>query len=311
MKCLDHIDMAVMAGAVTVLASAIFFFAYLGIQRPPLVAPAPISAAAFLQEELGTAINEAIVTPVRVTSERARTEAVLGQAIRDLTLVKAIEASFIPELARTAAGQAQARREFLEARFKLPSDWRGTEFRAMERDAEARAQPVLGGMIVAGSQALLKKMEAAEPRYGQAVLAATLARQREAIEPAASQATLVAAARVLTDLAERAAPAPTPEMTRESSWGFGSIGDGAFIPFVVLAAGALLLLAAGAAMTQGESGAEARTVEAHCETTEKDVQVVFLISDKVPYEVTRCSAFNGGPVTCDKRCLTWTMAHAA
>lgn len=46
-----------------------------------------------------------------------------------------------------------------------------------------------------------------------------------------------------------------------------------------------------------------RTLRVQCDTYDKDVMVEVLLSDETPYDVTHCSAFNGGPVTCDKRCL--------
>lgn len=311
MRCLDHIDMAVMAGAVTVVASAVFFFAYLGVEGGSLGPPEPATSAAFLQEELSKAINEAVVTPARVTEERERTQVTLGEAIAKLTQAKAVEASLFSDLAKSAAAGAQARREFLEGVFKLPSDWRGAEFRMMEREAEAMAQQELGRMTVAGSQAALRETGDAEADYGRALLAATLALEREAIEPAASHATIMAASQAANTLAERIASVPAPDITREPGWGFGSIGDGVALAGLVLGAGAFLLLAAGVEMKK--HGVTIRTTEAHCETVGKQVEVTMLLSasDYLPYEVTRCSAFNGGPVTCDKHCLTWPMAQAA
>ncbi|MEK6618678.1 MAG: hypothetical protein AABY90_08290 [Nitrospirota bacterium] len=311
MRCLDHIDMAVMAGAVNVVASAVFFFAYLGVEGGSLGPPEPATSAAFLQEELSKAINVAVVTPARVTEERERTQVALGTAIRDLTQGKARETTFISDLAKRATAGTQARREFLESVFKLPSDWRGAGFLAKERQAEALAQPELGRMIMAGSQALTSKMAAAEAEYGRALLAATLANDLDIREPAASHATIMAASQAANTLAERIASAPAPEITREPGWGFGSIGDGVALAGLVLGAGALLLLAAGVEMKK--HGLTIRTTEAYCETVGKQVEVTMLLSasDYLPYEVTRCSAFNGGPVTCDKHCLTWPMAQAA
>ncbi|MBI4401123.1 MAG: hypothetical protein HY581_05780 [Nitrospirae bacterium] len=309
MRCLDHIDMAVMTGGVTVVASAIFFFAYLGVEREPLAAPAPITSAAFLQSELGKAINEAVVTPARVTEERERTQVTLGEAIMQLTQVQVKKAAFVPELTASAAAAKETRRGYLEEVFKLPADWKGPEFTARERQADAMAQPELGRMIVAGSLGLMRRLEATEADYGRALLAATLAVEREAIEPTASQGTIMAAAAAAKSLGERTALAPAPEVTREAGWGFGSIGDGAFIPIMVLGAGALLLWAAGAGMM--ERGVSTRALATHCDVHEKDVVVEMLVSDDMPYEVTRCSAFNGGPVTCDKHCLKWPMARAA
>ena len=59
MKCLDHIDMAVMAGAVATVASALFLFAYLGVERGVLASPEPITSAMVLQQEMEQAITEA------------------------------------------------------------------------------------------------------------------------------------------------------------------------------------------------------------------------------------------------------------
>lgn len=309
MKCLDHIDMGVMAGAVTVVASAVFFFAFLGVEREPLVPSEPVSSASFLQEQLEKTINEAVVTPARVAEEREHTQAALGVAIVRLGQIQARERAFVSDVAKNAAASAQGRREFLEGVFKFPSDWRGAEFARMGRQAEAMAQQDLGRMIVAGSQALSREIGTAEAKYGRALLAATLARERNAIEPAASQATIVAAARAMTNLAERTAPAPVPAITRNPSWGFGSIGDGAVIPILVLGAGAMLLLAAGAGAREGRWSTH--TMEAHCDEHRADVVVEMLVSDDTPYEVAHCSAFDGGPVTCDKRCLKWPVAHAA
>lgn len=309
MKCLNHIDMAVMSGAVVTAASAAFFFAYLGIEREPLVAPEPMGSAVLIQEELGKAIAEAVVTPAAVIEEREHTQATLGEAIRDLTQVEIRRAAFIPELAARASAAAQVRREFLKGVFKLPADWGGAEFMAMERKAEEIAQPELGRMIAENSRALATAIETAEEHYGSALLAATLALEREAREPGASHSTIVAAAKAISDLAERTEPAPAPEVTREPSWGLGSIGDGAFIPIVVLGTAAFLTLAAGAGMI--ESRLETRTTAIHCDMHQKDVIVEMLVSDDTPYEVVRCSAFNAGPVTCDKHCLKWPVAHAA
>ncbi len=309
MKCLDHIDMAVMAGAVAVAASAAFFFAFLGIERAPLVPPAPSHSAAFLQEELAKTINKAAITPALVAEERERTQAALGRAIVRLGRAQAGEAAFIPGVARNAAASAQGRREFLEGVFKLPVDWQGTEFAERERHAEARAQEELGRTIVAGSQTLSKEIGTAEAEYGRALLAATRALERNAIEPTASQATIVAAAKAMAGLAARTVPASAPEITRDPGWGFGSVGDGAFISILVLGAGAFLTLAAGVGMT--ESRLSTHTMEAHCDEHGADVVVEMLVSDDTPYEVAHCSAFDGGPVTCDKRCLKWPVAHAA
>lgn len=309
MRCLNHIDMAVMSGAVVTAASAAFFFAYLGVEREPLVAPEPMSSAMVIQEELGKAIAEAVATPAAAVEEREHTQAALGEAIRDLTQVQIRRAAFVPELTAYASAAAQARREFLEGVFKLPADWRSAEFMAMERQAEALAQPELGRMIVENSRALTTAIEAAEEHYGRALLAASLALERAAREPGASHSTIIAAARALSDLAERTEPAPAPEVVREPSWGFGSIGDGAFIPIFVFGAVAFLTLAAGAGMIEGRLAT--RTATIHCDTHQKDVIVEMLVSDDTPYEVVRCSAFNGGPVTCDKHCLKQPLAHAA
>lgn len=307
MKCLDHLDMAVMAGAAATVA--VFLFAYLGIERGPLTPPEPMTPAAFLPAELLKAVNEAMAAPVQVTEEQARTQAALGKAITKLALVKLHVVEFLPSVAKSAAAGAKARREFLEGVFKLPSDWGGAAFTTMEQAAEAATQPELGRMIVAGSQALAREMGAAEAEYGRAFLAAALAAERAAHEPAASQATILAAARVMTDLAERTVAAPGPVITREPLWGFGSIGDGALIPFMVLGGGAVLLLAGAAGMSAGRLSTWSMT--AYCDVHDQDVVVDMLVSDDTPYEVARCSAFDGTRVTCDKRCLKWPMARAA
>lgn len=309
MKCLDHIDMAVMAGAVATMASAAFLFGYLGIDREPPVPSEPITSTTFLQKDMEKTINDAVTTLAQVSEDRERSQVALGQAILNLVQVKAGQATFIPELAGKAAADAQARREFLEGVFKLPADWEGAEFAARERDATAMAQETLGRTIVTGGQVFEKEVGTAEARYGQVVLKATLADRRAAIEPAASHATIVAAARVMTELAKQTAAGAEPVIAREPSWGFGSIGEGVIIPFMVLGAGLGWLAATGAGMM--ERGARTRTTAAHCDVHEKDILVEMLVSDETPYEVVRCSAFNGGPVTCDKHCLNWPMARAA
>ena len=88
MKCLDRIDMAVMAGAVATVASAAVLWAYLGIERGPLIPSAPITSAMVLQQEMAKAINEAVVTPARVMDEQGRTQAALGHAIVTLGVAK-------------------------------------------------------------------------------------------------------------------------------------------------------------------------------------------------------------------------------
>lgn len=60
-----------------------------------------------------------------------------------------------------------------------------------------------------------------------------------------------------------------------------------------------------------ERGVPTRALATHCDVYEKDVVVEMLVSDDMSYEMTRCSAFNDGPVTCGKECLKWPMAHAA
>jgi len=298
--------MAALTGSVTVIASAAFFFAFLGVEHGPL-APAMAPTTGFLQEELGTAIDQATVTPARVAEERERTQAALGDAIVRLGQAQTQRTAFVPDLAKRAASAQEARREFLKGAFKLPLDWKGADFAMRERDAEAMAQPELGRMIVSGTRAIERKVQAAEAGYGRAVLAAMQAVERAAGEPTASRATIVAAATAASNLAERTAPALAPVVAREPSWGFGSIGDGALIPVMILGAGAFLLLAAGIGMMEGSFST--RTVAAHCDEKEKDVVVEMLVSEGTPYEVTRCSAFNGGPVTCEKRCLQWPAAH--
>lgn len=239
--CLDHMDMAALAGAMTVIAGAVFFFAYLGVEREALTVIEPSASAAFLEEEMTKAIEDAVVTPAAVIEERERTQVALGEAIKKLTQTKLSEGWFFSDLAKRAAIGAQARREFLESKFKLPSDWGGAQFALMARNAEATAQEELGRTVVAGTLATMTRVAEAETHYGLAVRDAILALDRESIEPAASQATIVAAATVLRDVAKRTEPVPV--VTRDPGWGFGSIGDGAVIPIAILAGGALLLLA--------------------------------------------------------------------
>lgn len=282
MKCLDHIDMGVMAGAVATLASAVFLFAYLGVERGPLAPPEPITSAVFLQQEMEQAINEAVVTPARVMDEQGRTQAALGRAI--VTLAAAKE--------RMGA-------------YRLDPETMPTP--------HALTQADLGRLIVTGSLVRAAAVGYAEARYGLAVRDAALADRRAVGEPAASRATMVAAAQVMADLAKRAAPAPAAEFTRDPRWGFGSIGDGMWLPIIVLASGVLLLGAAGAGMMM-ERGPSMHTIVEHCDVHDKDVLVEMLLSDDTPYEVVHCSAFNGGPVACDRRCLhrpSPLMAQAA
>lgn len=282
MKCLDHIDMAVMAGAIATVASAVFLFAYLGVDRGPLAPPEPITSAMFLQQEMEKAINEAVVTPARVMDEQGRTQIALGRAI--ITLVAAKERVGV---------------------YRLNPETMPTP--------HALTQADLGRLIVGGSQALDAALGQAEASYGLAVRNAALADRRAVGEPAASRATMVAAAQVMVDLAKRAAPAPAAEITRDPRWGFGSIGDGMWLPIIVLASGVLLLGAAGAGMMT-ERGSSTHTIAEHCDVHDKDVLVEMLLTDDTPYEVVHCSAFNGGPVACDRRCLhrpSMLMAQAA
>lgn len=269
MKCLDHIDMAVMAGAVATVASAVFLFAYLGLG--PLIPPEPIPSATFLHQEMEKAINEAVVIPARVMNEQGRTQAALGRAI--VTLGAAKE-------------RAGAYRLNLQT---MPTP-------------HALTQADLGRLIVVGSQVQEAALRHAEVRYGLAVRDAVVADRRAIGEPEASRATMIAAAQVMGDLAKRAAAAPAAEITRDPRWGFGSIGDGMWLPIIVLAAGAVLLGAAGAGMMT-ERGPSTHTIAEHCDVHDKDVLVEMLLSDDTPYEVVHCSAFNGGPVACDRRCL--------
>jgi hypothetical protein len=223
--------------------------------------------------------------------------------------VKLSEGWFFSDLAKRAAVGAQARGEILESKFKLPSDRDGAEFALMAREAEASAQEELGRTVVAGTLAAMTRLAEAETHYGLAVRDATLAVRRESIEPAASQATLVAAATVLKELAKRTEPETAAEVTREAGLGYGSIGEGIFLPIIVLAAGALLVFAVGTTMREGRYTTQ--TVAAHCDEHQKDVVVKMLVSEDTPYKVVHCSAFNGGPVTCDEQCLRWPLAHAA
>lgn len=281
MKCLDHIDMAVMAGAVATVASAVFLFAYLGVERGPLVPPKPITSAMFLQQEMEKTINEAVMIPARVMDEQERTQAALGRAIVTLGAAKERVGAYMLNLET------------------MPTP-------------HALTQADLGRLIVAGSQAFEAAHQYAEARYGLAVRDAAVADRRAVGEPAASRATMVAAAQVMADLAKRA-PASAAEITRDPRWGFGSIGDGMWLPIMVLAGGALLLGAAGAGMMT-ERGPSTRAIAEHCDVHDKDVLVEMLLSDDIPYEVVHCSAFNGGPVVCDRRCLhqpSTLMAQAA
>jgi hypothetical protein len=309
MRCLDHIDMAVMAGAITTIGSAVVLMAYLGLDRGPLTQPAPPIQERWLEETLSQAINEAVVTPARVTEERERTQVALGDAIKRLTQVKVATETFVPNLAEEAATDALARQEFLESKFKLPSDWKSQEFFAMRSASDAMAQEALGRRIVSGARALFDEMAKAEATYGQAVVAAALATDRAANEPAASRATLLAASTLMGDLAKRTEARPEPVVVREPGWGFGSIGDGTVLP-ILLAAAALGVLAA-AGMGLKERGPSVRTVTMLCDEHKRDVTVEMLVSDDTPYEVVRCSGFNGAPVTCDKHCVMWPTARAA
>jgi hypothetical protein len=307
--CFDRMDLVVMAGALTVIASAAFFFAYLGVAKEPLTIPETVSPTAFIEDEMAGAIEKAVVTPAAVIEERERTQAALGEAIKKLTQAKLGEEGFISDLAGQAAAGVRARREFLESKFKLPSDWDGAEFALMAQTAEATAQEELGRTVVTGTLAAMTRLAGAEAHYGLAVRDAILALNRESIEPEASQATLVAAATVLKDLAKRAPTEAATPRTRAAGLSYGSIGDGIFLPFVILCAGVLLVLAVGTSLMEGRFATQ--TVAAHCDEHEKDVVVKMLVSDETPYKVVQCSAFNGGPVTCDEHCLRWPLAHAA
>lgn len=311
MKCLDHIDMAVLVGAVATIGSAALLFAYLGVEREPSIPRGAGAPTTFLEEELEKSINEAVVTPAYVVDGQERAQVALGQAILGLIQAKARDAMFVPDVVKAATADARVRREFLEGVFKLPADWRGPEFAMREREATARAQEALGRTLVTGAQLLAKETEGAEARYGRAVLNATLADRRAVIEPAASQATMIAAAQVMTELAKRTRPSAEPVITRDPRWGFGSIGDGMIVPLMILGAGVVWLLVAGTGMMMMEYGTSILTVAAYCDVHDKDVVIETLVSDDTPYEVIHCSAFNGGPVTCDKHCLTWPLAHAA
>ncbi len=309
MRCWDHIDMAVLAGAITTIGSAVVLMAYLGLDRGPLAQPTPLPQDRWLEEELRTAINEAVVTPMRVTEERERTQVALGNAIKRLTQITVAGESFVPHLAQDATRDALARREFLESVFKLPSDWRSEEFLAMKNAGDAVAQEMLGRRIVGGTRAFLDDLAAAEATYGRAVVSATLAIDRAAAEPAAATATLLAASTVLRELAQRTAAGPEPIVTREPGRGFGSIGDGAVLPMLIAAAALGVLAAAG--MGLRERGPSLRTITMLCDEHKRDVTVEMLVSDDTPYEVVRCSAFNSGPVTCDKHCLMRPAVRAA
>jgi hypothetical protein len=308
--CFDRMDLVVMAGALTVIAGAAFFFAYLGVAREPLTIPEAVSPTAFLEDEMAGAIEKAVVTPAAVIEERERTQAALGEAIKKLTQAKLGEEGFISDLAGHAAAGARARREFLESKFKLPSDWDGLEFALMARNAEAIAQEELGRTVVNGTRAAMTRLAEAEVNYGLAVRDATLALNRESIEPAASQATMVAAATVLKDLAKRTPSEAAAPIMRGAGLGYASIGEGIFLPLVIMGAAVLVLFGVGATMMM-EGRFATRTMAGHCDEHEKDVVVKMLVSDDTPYKVVHCSAFNGGPVTCDEDCLRWPLAHAA
>jgi hypothetical protein len=280
MKCLDHIDMAVMAGAVATVAGAAVLFGYLGVDRGPLMPPEPVTGATWLQQEMEQAINEAVVVPARVMDEQGRTQAALGRAIVSLAAARERFAGFVFDPMTMPAPHA------------LP-------------------QPDLGRLIVAGSLARGAEVRQAEGRYGLAVRDAIGADRLAAGEPAASQATMIAAAHVLEDVAKQTAPAPAADVTREPAWGFGSIGDGTFLPMVVLVCGGGWLLVVAATRGMMERGPSTRTVSTHCEVHDKDLMVEMLLSDDSPYEVVHCSAFNGGPVTCDTRCLCRPSAQMA
>jgi hypothetical protein len=309
MRCLDHIDMAVMAGAITTIGSAVVLMAYLGLDRGPLARPAPPTPDRWLEETLSQAINEAVIIPARVTEERERTQAALGEAIIRLTQVKIAAASFAPNLAKEAAKDTLARQEFLESVFKLPSDWKSREFLAMKNAHDATAQEALGHRIVNGTRAWFDVMAKAEMNYGRAAVSALRAMDRAADEPTASTATLLAASTVLSDRAKRGKSVPESIVMREPGWGFGSIGDGTVLPILLAAAAICVLAAAGASLR--ERGPSVRTVTMLCDEHKRDVTVEMLVSDDTPYEVIRCSAFNGGPVTCDKHCVTRPTARAA
>lgn len=309
MKCLDHIDMVVITGAVATVASAVFLFAYPGIVGEPLTPGEPMSPSGFLQEELERTIEKTAVTPGIVSRDRDSAQAALGAAIRDVTIAKNRSTAFSERLMERAQTRATARHEFLEGVFKLPSDWSGKEFTAMERRAEMMAQPELGLQIVAGTQSLERAIGSAEAAYGRALLAATQATDRASGEPFKSAQTIMSASTALTDMAQRSSPAPSPTVDRDPAWGFGSIGDGVFLPLILFGAGAVALFAVGIGMTEG--GATTRTVTVYCDRHHKDILVEMLVSDEMPYEVLRCSGLDGEPVICDKQCLTWPVAHAA
>lgn len=309
MKCLDQLDMAVMAGAVTTIGCAIVFFAYLGLDRGPLVPPAPPTEARWLEETLSQAINEAVAAPAEAAAAVEKTEAELGRAIVTLTRVTTRDREFIPALLRDAKAAEQARRAFMEGVFKLPADWQGPAFRERLLAEETMAQPVLGRRIVTAARGLIDAMESAETRYGRAVVAAQQARDRATNEPAASTATLLAASTVMSALAKRTEASPEPVMLREPAFGFGSIGDGTVLPILMAAAALCVLAAAG--MGLRERGPSLRTITMLCDVHKRDVTVEMLVSDDTPYEVVRCSAFNGAPVTCDKHCLMRPAARAA
>jgi hypothetical protein len=268
--------MTVLTGAVATIGSAVVLFAYLGIERELPAPPAPLGPEAVLKQEVNTALAGAAALPARAMMERARAEAALGRAIVDLIGAKANAEAVIPTLAKRTA-------------------------------AETVPQEELGRLIVTRSLLAASAMERIEERYGRAVVAAMTAfeRERDALAFAAPLMDGVAAG------APAEVPGTTAVIAREPAWGFGSIGDGVWLPIMIMGAGFLTL----AACWHGLSGTHmgTRTVETHCDLHRKDVHVEMLVSDDTPYEIVHCSVFNGGPVTCDKHCLHQTreFAHAA
>lgn len=278
MRCLDHMDMTVMTGAVATVASAVFLFAYLGIDREMTAPPAPPGPEILLRQDIDKAMVEAAALPARAGMERARTQAALGRAIVNLIGVKESQDSLIPSLAKRAA-------------------------------AETVPQEELGRLIVDRSLLAASAAERAEERYGRAVAAAMTAIERERSALAFAAPLMDGVAVALPALAPEVAPTTIPMVTREPAWGFGSIGDGVVLPIMILGAGFLALAACWHGLTEMHVGT--RTVETHCDLHQKDVVVEVLVSDDAPYEVAHCSAFNGGPLTCDKHCLKWELARAA
>lgn len=273
MRCLDHMDMAVMAGAVTTIAAAFVMLAYLGIERDMEVTTPP-GPEIVLRQEIQKALAEAAALPARAGLERARTQEALGRAIVALTEAHASREALIPTLAGRVA-------------------------------AETVPQEELGRLIVDRGLLAARAVERLEERYGRAVAAAMTAIERERSALAFPTPVMDRVAVAMPELI----PGAEPVVSRQPEWGFGSIGDGVLLPTMIIGAGLLTFAACWRGVMETHLGT--RTVETHCDLHQKDMVVEVLVSDDTPYEVVRCSAFNSGPVTCDKHCLRPDMARAA